>query len=225
MTELSSLGPWLRPNFGETAGRYTKVMPFSIEAHGDALFAVLGGTTNTERWRYIPHEVPLAATNLNKWIEEKAAELGWQSYVIFDETNNVAGMSSYMRHREAHGSVEIGAIMFGPSLARQRAATEAMYLFMKHVFDDLSYRRYEWKCHAENNASARAAERLGFTYEGTFRQDMVMKGRNRDTCWYSIIDSEWPLIKQAFETWLRPDNFDDDGQQRGSLTDIRQSLH
>ena len=125
-----------------------------------------------------------------------------------------------MRRNAAAGSIEVGAVMFSPRLQRRPAATEAMFLMMKRAFE-AGYRRYEWKCHALNAASRAAAERLGFTFEGVFRQDAIYKQRSRDTAWYSIIDSEWPAARDAFEAWLAPDNFDGDGRQRRALAELR----
>ena len=123
-----------------------------------------------------------------------------------------------MRIKPAHGVVEVGNVLFSPSLQRTAAATEAMYLMASHVFDHLGYRRYEWKCNALNLASRRAAERLGFTFEGIFRQHMVVKGQSRDTAWFAMLDHEWPDRKQAFEAWLDPENFDAEGHQITSLS-------
>jgi RimJ/RimL family protein N-acetyltransferase len=122
-----------------------------------------------------------------------------------------------------HGVIEIGHIWFAPRLQRTRAATEAIYLMARHSFDDLGYRRLEWKCDALNEPSRRAADRFGFTFEGVFRQHMVVKGRNRDSAWFSILDGEWPRIRSAFEAWLAPENFDADGRQRQSLAAVRAS--
>jgi RimJ/RimL family protein N-acetyltransferase len=132
-----------------------------------------------------------------------------------------AGYASFMRIEPAHGVVEVGNILLSPILQRTRAATEAMYLMARHVFEDLGYRRYEWKCNAQNEPSRRAALRYGFTYEGIFRQHMVVKDRNRDTAWFSMLDSEWPARKAAFEAWLDPSNFDENGEQRKSLQSLR----
>jgi len=140
--------------------------------------------------------------------------------VVPAETGQAAGYASYMRIDPANGVVEVGNILYAPVLQRTRAATEAMYLMARHVFDDLSYRRYEWKCNTENEASRRAALRLGFTSEGVFRQHMVVKGRSRDTAWFALLDHEWPARKRAFEAWLAPANFDEDGRQRRSLSEI-----
>jgi RimJ/RimL family protein N-acetyltransferase len=129
-------------------------------------------------------------------------------------------MASYLNIVPANGCIEIGHIWFAPPLQRTRGATEAIFLMMRHVFDDLGYRRLEWKCDALNEGSKRAARRFGFTYEGTFRQHMVVKGRNRDTAWFSLLDREWPAVRAAFETWLAPDNFDTAGRQRASLSTL-----
>ena len=140
--------------------------------------------------------------------------------IIPAETGLAAGWASYMRAVPLHGVVEVGNVLFSPELQRTRAATEAMYLMAAHVFETLGYRRYEWKCNKENLASRRAAERLGFTFEGIFRQHMVVKGHNRDTAWYSMLDREWPERKRAFEAWLELDNFDGDGSQIRSLAQV-----
>jgi RimJ/RimL family protein N-acetyltransferase len=141
--------------------------------------------------------------------------------VIDKASGKVAGRQALMRIDPAHGAIEIGNIYWGPLISRKPAATEAQFLFMQYVFDELGYRRYEWKCNDNNAPSKRAAERFGFQFEGTFRQHMVTKGNNRDTAWFSIIDSEWPALKQAYQAWLAPTNFDSDGQQIRRLEDFR----
>jgi RimJ/RimL family protein N-acetyltransferase len=132
-----------------------------------------------------------------------------------------AGWASFMRIKPAHGVIEVGNVLFSPSLQRTRAATEAMYLMAEHVFDTLGYRRHEWKCDALNAPSRRAALRLGFSFEGIFRQHMVVKGRSRDTAWFALLDHEWPARKRAFEAWLDPANFDAEGSQQKSLEQLR----
>jgi RimJ/RimL family protein N-acetyltransferase len=133
-------------------------------------------------------------------------------------------MASLMRIKPEHGVIEVGHIWFAPVLQRTRQATEAIYLLARHSFDDLGYRRFEWKCDALNQPSRRAAERFGFVFEGVFRQHMVIKDRNRDTAWFSIVDAEWPTVRAAFEAWLAPENFDPQGRQRRSLAELRTSL-
>jgi RimJ/RimL family protein N-acetyltransferase len=145
------------------------------------------------------------------------AETGPAGSIAAPWGKGAAGWASYMRIKPLQGVIEVGNVMFSPALQRTAAATEAMYLMASHVFDHLGYRRYEWKCNAENLPSRRAAQRLGFTFEGIFRQHMVVKGRNRDTAWFSMLDHEWPARKRAFEAWLDPANFDMEGKQRRSL--------
>jgi RimJ/RimL family protein N-acetyltransferase len=152
-------------------------------------------------------------------------EHAWQPMIFRGrDSNKVLGTASYMRIRPEAGSAEVGCVVFSKALQRTPAATEAMFLMARHVFDDLGYRRYEWKCDNENAASKNAASRFGFSAEGVFRQDMVVKGKNRDTAWYSIIDDEWPTTRSAFEGWLAPENFDSSGLQRRSLREIRNEL-
>jgi RimJ/RimL family protein N-acetyltransferase len=135
-------------------------------------------------------------------------------------SDRAEGYASYMRIEPVHGVIEVGNILLAPSLQRTTAATEAMYLMARHIFEDLGYRRYEWKCNANNAPSRRAALRLGFKFEGIFRQHMIIKGQNRDTAWFSMLDSEWPAVKEGLEIWLDPGNFDGEGKQRRSLTEI-----
>jgi len=134
------------------------------------------------------------------------------------------GLASYLRIAAEHGTIEIGNVMFGTPLQRTTAATEAIYLLVRHAFDELGYRRLEWKCNALNAPSRRAAERFGFTFEGVFRKHYVVKGRSRDTAWYAIVDDEWPAVRAGFEAWLDPANFDGEGRQRRSLTELRAAL-
>jgi RimJ/RimL family protein N-acetyltransferase len=137
---------------------------------------------------------------------------------IVDRVSGKAlGQQGWMRIRPEHGSIEIGGVYWGLPMARTRLATEALYLFARHAFDDLGYRRFEWKCNDRNEPSKAAATRFGFTFEGVFRQDMIMKGENRDTAWFSILDGEWPALRAEYERWLSPDNFDDAGQQKTRL--------
>jgi RimJ/RimL family protein N-acetyltransferase len=159
------------------------------------------------------------------WLDERAASKDPVFYAVIDRAAGAArGMMSYLRIEPEHRVIEIGHIWFAPVLQRTRQATEAIYLMARHAFDDLGYRRLEWKCNALNAASRRAAERFGFTFEGIFRQHMIVKGGNRDTAWYSIIDGEWPIRRAAFEDWLSPENFDSSGRQRRSLSQIRSEL-
>ena len=152
----------------------------------------------------------------------RAQKFDWEVLaIVAKDSGAVLGTASFMRIRPEHGSAEIGCIIFSKTLQKTRAASEAMYLMAKHMFDDLGYRRYEWKCDNNNAASKRAALRFGFEYEGLFRQDMVVKQKNRDTAWFSITDKEWPSVKAGFKAWLAPENFNSAGRQIKSLQDCR----
>jgi len=152
-------------------------------------------------------------------LRQLAASEDPMCFVIVERHSAKAvGWASYMRIEPAHRVIEVGNVMFSPALRRTAGATEAIYLMARNAFEALGYRRFEWKCNALNAASRRAALRFGFTFEGIFRQHMVVKGRSRDTAWFSMIDAEWPKRKEAFETWLQPSNFDDEGRQKTSLS-------
>ncbi len=208
------------PEPGKTAlsGRLVRLDPLDWARHGDGLFAALGGTNNADIWTYMPiGPFDTADAFGDSFLAESTAN-GWRTMVIARQYDNIiVGMASYMRIRAAHGSAEVGCIAYAHDFQRTTGATEAMALMARHVFDDLGYRRYEWKCNNANQASRRAAERFGFVYEGTFRNDLVVKGRNRDTAWYSIIDSEWPAVSAAYERWLSEMNFHADGTQIARL--------
>src|SRR5690606_35392309 len=153
-----------------------------------------------------------------QWLDKAAASQDPMHYAVVDrKTGKAAGRQTFMRIDQGHGVIEIGSIYWGPLLARTPAATEALYLFARHAFDDLGYRRFDWKCDNENGPSKRAAERFGFAFEGIFRQHMVMKGKNRDTAWFAMLDGDWPMQRRAFEEWLDAGNFDAEGRQKRRL--------
>jgi RimJ/RimL family protein N-acetyltransferase len=219
---MLSWSPRDAPGLQDTVGRYVRVTPLIPERDADALFTALGGEHDAELWRYIPFGPPESADALMRILSAMTASMGWQTHVFRDPARDVAlGMSSYMRIRPEVGSAEVGAVIFSRTMQRTPAATEAMFLMARHVFGDRGYRRFEWKCDNENIHSKRAADRLGFSFEGVFREDLVVKGKNRVTAWYSMIDREWPRIETAFEKWLAPENFDPDGGQRASLAALR----
>jgi RimJ/RimL family protein N-acetyltransferase len=200
-------------------GRHVTLEPLNAERHAAALWQAVSG--QDELWTWMADGPFASETDLRHSIEEKQSATGAVFLAIVTAaTGQAAGWASYMRMEPAHGVAEIGNILLSPALQRTTAATEAIYLMARHVFDQLGYRRYEWKCNAENLPSRRAALRLGFTFEGIFRQHMVIKGRNRDTAWFSMLDREWPARKSAFEAWLAPANFDGKGRQRQSLQEI-----
>ena len=210
--------PPRRPERIALPGRYVDVMPLDPAAHGDALFEGSGGPSNDGLWAYLfdgPfHDRP----SFDRALERKAASEDPLFFSIVDHRSSRAtGVAAFMRIEPPHRVIEVGSILYTKALQRTRGATEAMYLMARYVFEELAYRRYEWKCNALNAASRRAALRLGFIFEGVFRQHMIVKGRSRDTAWYSMIDVEWPARKAAFERWLSPDNFDRDGRQKTPL--------
>jgi RimJ/RimL family protein N-acetyltransferase len=195
------------------------LQPLNAELHTADLWQAVHG--HDEVWIYLADGPYQSEADLRRALEEKQAGTSAVFFAIAPEaTRHVAGYASYMRMDPANGVIEVGNILLAPSLQRTIAATEAMYLRARHIFEDLGYRRYEWKCNANNEPSRRAALRLGFTFEGIFRQHMMIKGRNRDTAWFSMIDSEWPARKAAFEAWLDPANFDTHGRQHKSLAQL-----
>jgi RimJ/RimL family protein N-acetyltransferase len=193
--------------------------PLDAELHAASLWSGVYG--HDEVWNWLADGPYASEAELQRAIEEKQAGANAVFLAILSEANGCAeGYASYMRMDPANGVVEVGNILLAPALQRTTAATEAMYLMARHIFEDLGYRRYEWKCNALNKPSRRAALRLGFTYEGIFRQHMVIKHQNRDTAWFSMLDSEWPARKRAFEAWLDPANFDSEGCQQQTLAEI-----
>lgn len=210
---LENWTPRPRPAAKTILGRYGRLEALDWSRHRTGLYAVAGGEANAALWHHMPLGPYIGEAAFEREFEAKRAQEGWETQVILNPRGTVMGMASFARIREAAGSVEIGAVLFGRGLQRTALATEAVFLMASYAFDELGYRRFEWKCHSANAASMRAAERFGFTYEGTFRNDMVMKGENRDTAWFSIIDTEWPRIRSAYEAWLDPANFDGTGRQ------------
>jgi RimJ/RimL family protein N-acetyltransferase len=211
--------PVPRPGPVTLRGRWVTLEPLSAERHAADLWQTVKG--HDELWTWLPDEPCMTESDLRRAVERMQASTDAIFLAILPvATGKAAGWASFMRAEPAHGVVEVGNILLAPSLQRTTAATEAMVLMAGHVFDHLGYRRYEWKCNAKNEPSRRASLRLGFTFEGIFRQHMVVKNRNRDTAWFSMLDREWPARKRVFETWLDPANFDDEGRQRKSLRQI-----
>ena len=217
--------PARRPERVTLHGRLIDIVPFDVEAHAADLFAATSGAENERLWTYMA-QGPFADFESFEASYRAAAERDDPLlFAIVDRSSGKAvGHACLMRVDPANRVIEVGNIVYSPALKQTSAATEAMYLFACHVFEDLGYRRYEWKCNALNAPSRRAAERLGFTYEGTFRAHMIVKGRNRDTAWFSLLSTEWPRTRAAFEAWLDPENFDAHGRQRRSLEEIRATL-
>jgi RimJ/RimL family protein N-acetyltransferase len=184
-------------------------------AHAEDLYAAAHGDPHL--WDYLPYGPFEDVEAMRAHLAAQAASEDPLFFAIVDAEGRARGVASYLRIEPAHGCIEIGHIWFGAALQRTPAATEAIYLLSRHAFDDLGNRRLEWKCDAANARSRRAAERFGFTFEGVFRQHMIVKGRNRDTAWFALLDGDWPAARAAFEAWLAPSNFDADGHQRTPL--------
>ncbi|HZT89460.1 MAG TPA: GNAT family protein [Stellaceae bacterium] len=203
-------------------GRFCTVEALDPDRHAAELFAANAEDRDGRNFTYYPYGPFASLAAYRTWMEGMCGERNRLFHAIRDKSSGKAvGVASYANIQPAIGSVEIGALVFSPLLQRRPASTEAHYLMMRRVFDELGYRRYEWKCDSLNMPSRAAAARLGFRYEGLFRQATVVRGRNRDTMWFSIIDSEWPALKAAFERWLDADNFDETGRQRQSLASFR----
>jgi RimJ/RimL family protein N-acetyltransferase len=205
-------------------GRYCRLEPLDTQRHAADLFAANKLDAENRIWTYLPYGPFEAFAEYNDFVKTYAGKDDPVFYAIVDATTQKpTGLASYLRVDPKNGSIEVGHINYSPLLQRTPAATEAMYLMMRQAFA-LGYRRYEWKCNALNAPSRAAALRLGFSYEGVFRQASVIKGRNRDTAWYAAIDSEWPALQHAFEQWLAPANFDAQGQQRLKLSDLTKPI-
>ena len=203
---------------------YVRLEPVEVAAHAASLYALSHARPeDAVLWTYLAYGPFADQGAFERWLFERAASDDPLFFAIVEQASGQAcGMASYLNIVPANGCIEIGHIWFAPPLQKTRGATEAIFLMMRHAFDDLGYRRLEWKCDALNAASRRAAARFSFTYEGTFRQHMVVKGRNRDTAWFALLDHEWPAVRAAFERWLAPNNFDAAGRQRMSLRALTQ---
>jgi len=205
---------------GNLEGNYVLLEPLNADLHASDLWEAFAGADHL--WTYMPHGPFALEAEYRAWVESKQGDHDPYFYAIIDrQTGKALGVASYLRIDPASRSIEVGWITFSPQLQKSRLATEAMFLMMHNAFA-LGYRRYEWKCNVLNRGSMNAAERLGMTYEGTFRQATVVKGRNRDSAWFAIMDSEWPEMRTAFEAWLVPENFDDQGNQLVSLGTLRE---
>jgi len=202
------------------AGRYCRIEPLNPDRHAAELHAANALDRDGRMWTYLSCGPFENLESYRKWLDGVYGGADPLFFAIIDSASDKAvGVASYMRIEPASGVIEVGHLAFSPHLQRSRAATEAMFLMMRNAFE-MGYRRYEWKCHSLNAPSRAAAERLGFSYEGIFRQHVVHKGRNRDTAWYAVIDSEWPVLEATFKHWLDPDNFDAAGKQKTRLSDL-----
>lgn len=216
--EVRGWMPPPRPGWDALEGHAVRLEPLAADAHAADLFRAFSG--HDRLWDYMPYGPFVSAGAYHRWAKEREADEDPRFFVLRDRaTGHCGGIASYLRIAPEAGSIEVGHICIAPELQRGLAATEAMALMMGWAFA-AGYRRYEWKCNALNLASRRAAQRLGFSFEGVFRNHLVVKGRNRDTAWFSVIDSEWPALSEAFAAWLSPANFDGAGRQRERLSDL-----
>ena len=203
-------------------GRYCSIERIDAERHAADLYAAFSESPDGRDWTYSPAGPFSNLAQYVDYLRKEAVKSDPLHHAIIDSSSGKpVGTAALMRIDPVNGVIEIGHLVYSPRLKRTRAGTEAMYLFMRRAFDELGYRRYEWKCDSLNGPSRRAAERYGFRYEGIFRQAVVYKGRSRDTAWFSILDDEWPALRTAFEAWLAPENFDAEGRQHKSLSAMR----
>jgi RimJ/RimL family protein N-acetyltransferase len=222
--KLPGWSPRKLPPRTAMAGRFCTVEPLDPGRHAAQLFAAYAEDAHGRMWTYLPRGPYASLDEYRRWAESACRDDDPLVHAIIDNASGEAvGTAALMRIEPEVGVIEVGSITYSPRLQRRPAGTEAMYLMMRRVFDELGYRRYEWKCNALNAPSRAAALRYGFQYEGLFRQATITRGRNRDTAWFSIIDGEWPALRTAFERWLDPANFDAGGRQRRSLVSLRPS--
>ena len=217
---------WRAPERAPLEGRLVRLEPLDADRHAAALFAQAhdGSKAAARLWDYLPYGPFESEAAMRPWLERCAGESDPLFFALVERASGEArGMASYLRITPAHGVIEIGHIWFSPGLQRSAAATEAIHLMIAHAFDGLGYRRVEWKCNALNEGSRRAAKRFGFRYEGTFYRHQVVRGCNRDTAWYALIEEDWPAVRTAFRSWLEPENFDGSGAQRRRLSELMPS--
>ena len=223
--DMSGWTPREKPACVVLDGRYVRLEPLDAARHGRELFEASQVADADAKFRWLAENPVTDQAAFMAWVEKSEASDDPLYFAVIDKASGkVAGRQTFMRIDTQNGVIEIGNIYWGALISRKRAATEALYLFMSHAFADLGYRRFEWKCNNDNEPSKRAALRFGFTFEGVFRQHLIVKGLNRDTAWFSIIDKEWPALEKAYEGWLDPGNFDADGQQRQRLEVFRALL-
>lgn len=220
--DLSNWTPRPKPSIQPMEGRFVRLEKLDLAKHADGLFDASAQPDGEESFRWLPDLVPTDRAEFRKWVEQVDASEDPLFFAVIDKaTGKVAGRQTFMRMDPANGVAEIGHIYWGPLVSRKPAATEALFLFARHIFDDLGYRRFEWKCNNENLPSKRAATRFGFRPEGVFHQHLIVKGRNRDTAWFAMLDKDWPSLRPAYEAWLAADNFDEAGAQLRKLEELR----
>lgn len=224
ITDLKNWTPRPRPQPVVLDGSFVRLEPLRAEMHGDGLYEAATCDDAGDRFRWLPEYPPASRAEFQPWLDAAEASKDPLYFAVIDKaTGKVGGRQTLMRIDEANGVIETGHIYWGSLISRRPASTEAFFLFAEYVFDTLGYRRFEWKCNNRNEPSKRAALRYGMKAEGVFRQLSVVKGENRDTAWFSMIDKEWPEAKQAFQRWLAPENFDAEGRQVRRLQEIREN--
>ena len=207
-----------RPSRVTLPGRVVTLAPLDAAAHADSLYGRTHGPEKDLLWMYMGDGPFGSRAEFDESLQRKADSEDPLFFAILDNsTEEAVGYASFLRIEPPHRVIEVGNIVYTPQFQRTTGATEAMYLMARYVFEDLGYRRYEWKCNSLNAPSRRAALRFGFTFEGIFRQHMIVKGRNRDTAWFSMLDIEWPARRALFQRWLDPANFDDSGREKSKL--------
>lgn len=222
MSDLTQWRPRPRPGRVTRPGTYIRLEPLDPARHASDLYTCSDVPDAEARFRWLFEYPPTDMETFANWVTEAAASNDPMFFAVVDQkTGRTIGRQSLMRIDQAHGVIEIGNIYWGPEAARTPRATEALFLVACYVFDELGYRRFEWKCNDQNTPSKRSAERFGFQFEGVFRQHMVFKGQNRDTAWFAMIDEDWPSLRAAMQSWLDPSNFDADGQQHKPLEEFR----
>lgn len=210
-----------RPERVVLEGTFCRLEPLDPDAHGDELYEASTPSDVAARYRYLPDPPPESRAAFQTWMEKAKASEDPLYFAVRDKrTGRIEGRQTLMRITPEHQCIEIGNIYWGPAISQSPVTTEANFLFAKYVFDELGYRRYEWKCDALNAPSRRAALRFGFRYEGHFRRAVIIRGRTRDTAWFAVIEEDWPALKAAYEQWLSPDNFDAQGQQKTRLSEL-----
>jgi RimJ/RimL family protein N-acetyltransferase len=214
---VDPLPPGTVPDRRILFGRWVHLEPLDAHKHAEQLYASVKDA-DPSHWNYMPYGPFEGHLEFHEWIEERAKSEGLWFYAFVHQESGIAcGMGAFMRAEPQHGVIEIGHIWMAPAVQKSRAATESIYLMIRHALGDLGMRRLEWKCDALNEPSRRAAQRFGFSFEGIFRQHLVVKGRNRDTAWFAMIDKDWPRIHKGFEAWLSEDNFDAGGKEKSKL--------
>ncbi len=223
MEDLSNWTPREQPHLSPMEGRYVRLEPLSAAKHGDGLYEASTVPDALERFRWLGEMPPKTREEFQPWLDKAEASKDPIYFTVIDKkTGKIAGRQTYLRTDTANGVTEIGHIYWGPLISQTPATTEAFYLFARHIFDDLGYRRFEWKLNNKNEPSHRAAKRFGFNFEGIFKKHMIIKGLSRDTAWYAMTDDDWKTsVKPALEAWLAPKNFDANGRQIATLATLR----